>query len=297
MKCPKCGYIGFEPAERCRNCGYDFSLAIGQTPAPELSLTKDEPTSPVVDLPLGPRDAGASSPDREFSETPRGIPGPPTVPRHDLPLFAPNHESDDDRPLITPSPTPRAPLAVRRTPPPATRQHARTSHFYTPTLGLKPDAQPDTREAPEPQTSGADTVPAATAGRRLAAAAIDLLILGALDAGVLYFTLRLCRLAAIEVFILPVAPLLLFFLILNGGYLLAFTAAGGQTIGKMAVGIKVVAADAGPLTLGQAAVRAIGCILGVVPAGLGFVPFLLVPGRRALHDRLAGTWVVKVSTP
>ena len=26
MKCPKCGYLGFEDMERCRNCGYDFSL-------------------------------------------------------------------------------------------------------------------------------------------------------------------------------------------------------------------------------------------------------------------------------
>ena len=27
MKCPKCGYLGFEHVERCRNCGYDFSLS------------------------------------------------------------------------------------------------------------------------------------------------------------------------------------------------------------------------------------------------------------------------------
>jgi len=27
MKCPKCGYLGFETTDRCRNCQYDFSLA------------------------------------------------------------------------------------------------------------------------------------------------------------------------------------------------------------------------------------------------------------------------------
>ncbi len=27
MKCPKCGYLGFERVDRCRNCGYDFSLS------------------------------------------------------------------------------------------------------------------------------------------------------------------------------------------------------------------------------------------------------------------------------
>ena len=26
MKCPKCLYIGFETGDRCKNCGYDFSL-------------------------------------------------------------------------------------------------------------------------------------------------------------------------------------------------------------------------------------------------------------------------------
>ena len=37
MKCPKCGYLGFEAVDRCRNCGYDFSL----TPSaalPELPI-------------------------------------------------------------------------------------------------------------------------------------------------------------------------------------------------------------------------------------------------------------------
>ena len=26
MKCPKCSYLGFETGDRCKNCGYDFSL-------------------------------------------------------------------------------------------------------------------------------------------------------------------------------------------------------------------------------------------------------------------------------
>ena len=295
MKCPKCGYIGFEAAERCRNCGYDFSLAVERVPVPDMPLTKGEEASPLVDLPLGVRaDAGSASPALESAESRSAGPVPAVSPGPDLPLFEPGH-GDDDRPLITASVAPRAPLAVRRATPPATRQRARTPRFYPPLGGLQLEPPPETQPQ-ESRARRADAVPAATAGRRVAAAAIDLLILGGLDAGVLYFTLRLCRLAAVEAFVLPPAPLLVFFLILNGGYLLAFTTAGGQTIGKMAVGIKVVTADVGPLTLGQAAVRTIGCILCIVPAGLGFVPFLLAPGRRALHDRLAGTWVVRVST-
>ena len=31
MKCPKCGYLGFERVDRCRNCGYEFlSVGTGQ---------------------------------------------------------------------------------------------------------------------------------------------------------------------------------------------------------------------------------------------------------------------------
>ena len=37
MKCPKCGYLGFETTDRCRNCQYDFSLAPFKTEA-ELTL-------------------------------------------------------------------------------------------------------------------------------------------------------------------------------------------------------------------------------------------------------------------
>ena len=33
MKCPKCGYLGFDDVERCRNCGYDFSLMPRPTPS------------------------------------------------------------------------------------------------------------------------------------------------------------------------------------------------------------------------------------------------------------------------
>ena len=32
MKCPKCDYLGFETGDRCKNCGYDFSLAADTAP-------------------------------------------------------------------------------------------------------------------------------------------------------------------------------------------------------------------------------------------------------------------------
>ena len=48
MKCPKCEYLGFETGDRCKNCGYDFSLAAAATPqGGELMLR--EPEAPQRD--------------------------------------------------------------------------------------------------------------------------------------------------------------------------------------------------------------------------------------------------------
>ena len=97
--------------------------------------------------------------------------------------------------------------------------------------------------------------------------------------------------------LLPLAPLLSFFALLDGGYMTLFVAAGGQTIGKMATGVRVVPADpAAPsserVTFGHAIVRAAAFFISLVPAGLGLAPALFGE-RRGLHDRLADTRVIK----
>jgi uncharacterized RDD family membrane protein YckC len=44
---------------------------------------------------------------------------------------------------------------------------------------------------------------------------------------------------------------------------------------------------------GYSVVRAAGYLVSALPAGLGFVPAFVGRDRRALHDRLADTRVVK----
>jgi uncharacterized RDD family membrane protein YckC len=64
----------------------------------------------------------------------------------------------------------------------------------------------------------------------------------------------------------------------------------------MAVGIKVVAADAAaPLDLGRSIRRTLLWLALALPAGLGFLTALLTRDHRGLHDRLAGTRVVRAS--
>jgi uncharacterized RDD family membrane protein YckC len=105
--------------------------------------------------------------------------------------------------------------------------------------------------------------------------------------------MQICGLTLDEIALLPKGPLLAFLLIQNGGYLVAFTA-GGQTLGKMAAGIRVVAADsASTLDVGRAVVRTAMWLLLAIPAGLGLLTAVFSRDRRGLHDRLAGTRVVR----
>src|SRR5262245_66317819 len=60
MKCPKCGYLGFEHVDRCRNCGYDFSLT-SPADTPDLPIHRDASANPLEDLTL--LDAALSSND------------------------------------------------------------------------------------------------------------------------------------------------------------------------------------------------------------------------------------------
>jgi uncharacterized RDD family membrane protein YckC len=142
----------------------------------------------------------------------------------------------------------------------------------------------------------------ATAGRvgiasRLGAAVVDALLLGGLSAGVVWATLRWCELPMEQVRVLPIAPTVAFLLLVGLGYLLLFTAAGGQTIGKMLFGIRVVGdetpyATGGALSLRQAVYREVVSLPSILALGLGFLPALF-GDERALHDRLAQTRVVR----
>jgi uncharacterized RDD family membrane protein YckC len=69
------------------------------------------------------------------------------------------------------------------------------------------------------------------------------LILFGIDLGVVYFTVRMAGLSMGEWRLLPPAPMLAFLAFLKLSYFFAFTAVGGQTIGKMAAGTCVVADD------------------------------------------------------
>jgi len=276
MKCPKCNYLSFDEGDRCRNCGFEFALSRPSAdPAFDLplSLPDAEPLLPSVDS------REQSRPQLDLNRIIGTTPA-------DLPLFS-DRGAGSDKPLVTPS-QPRAPLGVRRRTPEVPRARIRSKSSDEARLD---EATLLGMEKAASSGKSSDGAPAA-AGRRILAALIDGVLLLSLDAVVMYFTVRLCGLELSEIFQLPLLPLAVFLLLLDGGYFVAFTSVGGQSIGKMAVGIKVVSDEHRPVPFGQAVIRTLAYGLSALPFGAGFVAAFMGAEKLTLHDRLAHTRVV-----
>ncbi len=85
-------------------------------------------------------------------------------------------------------------------------------------------------------------------------------------------------------------------LLLVTGYFVLFHGSGGQTVGKWVLGLRVVDADGGAITYGQALVRWLGLLL-FAPIGLGFLWVLWDREKKGWHDILAHTRVVREWIP
>lgn len=68
----------------------------------------------------------------------------------------------------------------------------------------------------------------------------------------------------------------------------------GTTIGGIVCGLKVIRLDGREIDWGTAIVRALGCFLSLIVAGLGFIWVAIDGESQSWHDKIAGTTVVHV---
>ena len=90
------------------------------------------------------------------------------------------------------------------------------------------------------------------------------------------------------------SPLLILWFVLFFVYFTLFGYLSGQTPAKMLSGIQVRSTTQDPLTWGQAIRRVLGYFLSSMFLGAGFLWMLFNQDRRALHDFIAGTCVIRL---
>jgi uncharacterized RDD family membrane protein YckC len=222
----------------------------------------------------------------------------------ELPLFVrgmPTADDDDDErsdaPMVDVPAQPRAPLSVQlRSPEPPRPTGRRPGQFDKDLLeDLRRIEKIERNEAAAYARAGRHTRSSNAAGAfaRIQSVLVDAGLLAVIAGAIVWLTVKFSGLTMNQIRILPMLPLGGFLLLLTFGYLLLFTAAGGQTVGKMIVGLRVVPDDApdGRVDVQQAAMRSLVALPAALLLGLGFVPALF-GGGRALHDRASGTRVV-----
>jgi uncharacterized RDD family membrane protein YckC len=132
----------------------------------------------------------------------------------------------------------------------------------------------------------------AAAWERVQAATVDLVLLVALGAIVVYFAGRSAHVPIER--LRPAWPYLAAYLgFLALVYAVYFTGTTGQTLGKLVFRLRVIDVGGRPPSYLRSGGRAALGTIGVLVAGLGLVPMYFDPARRALHDRVLSTRVVK----
>ena len=75
-------------------------------------------------------------------------------------------------------------------------------------------------------------------------------------------------------------------------YFIFLSTAGGQTIGKYVMGVRIVRVDGKQMSYIKAFLRYAGYFVSLATLGIGFIWVVFDSQRRALHDHLAGTCVI-----
>jgi uncharacterized RDD family membrane protein YckC len=76
-------------------------------------------------------------------------------------------------------------------------------------------------------------------------------------------------------------------------YFVAFWSTTGQTVGMLALRIKVVREDGRPLTLATGIMRYIGFVISAIVIFIGLLWVIWDPKKQGWHDKIAHTLVVR----
>jgi uncharacterized RDD family membrane protein YckC len=325
--CTSCGTAVLLPARFCNACGHALKDAgrageDGPDPAKPRPAADGGGDGPA---PPGPpaasegdarADAGVPEPAAASPEPPDA--GAEPVPPGPVPPAAPAAPASSPADVADAPRVPRAlsesassrssPLAqiVRPAAPPAIR--ATPAAVAAPLVGPRPApaivrGRPEAARRPEPRAAAPSSVVAAGFGVRALAALADALLVGAgqllLVSPVLYYWYAHWwsnpPATAADVAFWPILVSMILVpvvLALGAVYYVYYWGVQGATPGKRLLGLVVQAEDGEePIGLSRAAIRVLGYLLSGLILGIGFL--MIAFGGAGLHDRLAGTRVVR----
>ena len=78
-------------------------------------------------------------------------------------------------------------------------------------------------------------------------------------------------------------------------YTIGFWTWRGQTPGKMIVGIKIIKTDESPIGFATAILRYIGYVISTIILFIGYFMIAWDSKKQGLHDKIAGTYVIKLA--
>ena len=133
-------------------------------------------------------------------------------------------------------------------------------------------------QAPPGPPPGGPSGPRANFGQRLAAYLIDGIALGAVLVALYYISTVL--------YLIGFLGVIAYWVVLIGNE-------RGQTVGMMALNIRVVDTNTGgPIGYGRAFLRLLMMWIGSIPIYLGWLWMLWDPQKQTWHDKVANTFVV-----
>ncbi|MBU0731144.1 MAG: RDD family protein [Proteobacteria bacterium] len=128
---------------------------------------------------------------------------------------------------------------------------------------------------------------------------IDTFLLLGLGAGFAFFTAILLFLFCLDhpelIILLPFFLLIALISLpaLMAMYFITLHAFGGQTVGKIIMGLRVVNGKGKPITLGESFLRLSGYLISLLPLAAGFLWAAIDRNKNAWHDSLSGTRVIQ----
>jgi uncharacterized RDD family membrane protein YckC len=302
--CASCGTVVVLPAKFCNACGN--------------VLPVDAAAEIEMDRPGAAADAPGSVPRDGRSPREGGPPDPRPAPEPEAPSAA--HARASPEPVPAPVLAP-APGAARSATPAAAAAPAAAAMAMAPPP-RREAPRPSSRPQPAPSSGGPRSMPPRSVavgptgtaslavpttdagfGVRLAAGVIDLAIVGAIQALLLAPVARhwWSRELPANPADVPYFPVLVSLamvpiaLALGAAYHAVFWALKGATPGKRVLGLTVAAEDGTtPVGMSRATLRVLGYAASFLLLGIGFL--MIAFGGTALHDRIAGTRVLRRGT-